>query len=1827
MAQPANVGVGDQVTYNGATIAYISGRASSTQYSLITATGGTPANVGGATVNSIRRAFNSLSAAEANSTNASHLNAANLVAGNYQLNWPCYKDAPMNDQVTIGGYTTGASNFIRVYTPVYTNQVGTSQRHTGKARTGFRLQPTGAIDNDSIRVFDSFVRIEGLEIDGSLSTAPNGAGGVSLETFATAPVGHYVSHNIIYETRNFTGIYVGSVSARVWNNVLHNVNNTGLGALVMDQPSGTAYFFYNTVYNHAGNGIARLAGTLVAKNNVSMNPGAAFDFGGAITQSNNVSSDASAGGAGSQINKTAYASYFQNTTAGLEDLRLRNTSLTLWGSNGADLSADANLAVSDDIEGSGRIHPDIGADEFGPGAQMRVLSGTYTGNGIDNRAIFVGFQPDVVIVDRFDPTNPITNTEAVIRSASMAGDASKNIDDASTGGLALAPNLVQSLDALGFSIGTNNNVNQAGLTYYWIAFKGPPDELKVGTYAGTGVAQDITSVGFAPAYLVVMSAGPRNAVQKSASMPATFSQDFISLGYTTAILNLRPDGFRVGTHLTANENAATYHYVAWAALPGKVSVGSYTGGAPADNRNINGTGFLPEWVIVSRSSNAAGAQGHAPAHKPASSGILADTALLFGDTLLQADNIQSLQANGFQVGSQARVNSAGAPNNYHWAAFGSHEPQVNYRAIGTGGPHSAGTITATVGSTIVTGVGTGWKTANRGRGDSISFGAFTGTILSVDSETQLTLTSPSTVGGSLPYTISRKFMTLSAWEDCIDGGGTSCGPDPVVPSADLVADDRREVGIAYKDSPFLIAGDIFIQGSTTDATHTILLTADSGNRHNGVAGAGVVVDAQAGPQEFSIQDSNVTVDWLEFRGCRGAIGLNAVEIRADASDLATNVLVQNLLVHDFDDPTPGHDSSGIALSGDLSSLKSVTIRNTMIWDGDNYGIEGDNSADSAIIENVSIDGMTNSGIWAGNSAFTIRNTVVTSSGTADFARDTSGSLAGSNNTDSDGSGAVFFTNSITAAAPTIFVAPNADLHLLGGANSQVDSGLDRSASFVNDIDGQSRSGLTWDRGADERDAPAIATADLGIAKDDGQPTAVPGQAVTYTITVTNNGPDTLNSVKVIDSTPSLLSPVFAPSSGSYDGATGVWTGLNLAASQSVVLTLSGTIDPFARGNLVNTATVAPPPGVDDPAALNDSATDTDTLEPSADVRVVKTDDVDPAPLGGLLSYTLTVTNNGPSSATSVTVQDPLPPDMDLDAGPGAIVPSQGTCNYDGPSRTVSCDLGSLGPTLAATVAIKVRPQALRVFSNTATTSRDEPDPAPGNDAESETTSVEVSSLDVRFFTATSTNQRNVLEWINPTDPNYASTEIVVRGDHFPTGPGDGATIYNLGTGGSGGRVKLPHPTGALSNGLTFYYGAFVHRSAAPFVSPGRFVTGRPFDHTASPVKWAFSTGATALTPPTVGGAGVIGTSNDKVIYAMERGIDDDQLGVDSGEWPAGFEPAPVGGPVQLRSPVVPVTVGGANPVVYVGSQDGSVYAIDATAGGSVAKWVKPIGPMVQAAPAGIFSAFGGSFDYLLVGTRDSTGPNAFFALDPFSGNEIERFDNGGAGPGEIGIVNGMAAVDYGPPLPPRVYFTNYERLPGGSTITLRCFELDSMLSPPVFNQIWARALGNIDSSPVLRNGRIYVGSPAGGGTLYSLDALTGGDDRTFLHNNGQVKGFVFPDRASNDVYFATDDFVWGVTDGGGPVMTNRFAGPIILPLGAKPSPVLFTPGSHYLYVGGSDGKLYEIDVQPAAPTLKQLLLGNGLAAVGAPSLDREHNLIHVGSEAGIFYAVQIPLPP
>lgn len=96
---------------------------------------------------------------------------------------------------------------------------------------------------------------------------------------------------------------------------------------------------------------------------------------------------------------------------------------------------------------------------------------------------------------------------------------------------------------------------------------------------------------------------------------------------------------------------------------------------------------------------------------------------------------------------------------------------------------------------------------------------------------------------------------------------------------------------------------------------------------------------------------------------------------------------------------------------------------------------------------------------------------------------------------------------------------------------------------------------------------------------------------------------------------------------------------------SVTYTLSGTISPSAAGSLVNAASVAAPGSVVDTDLGNNAATDADALTPQADLRLVLSDSPDPVGAGELLTYTIEITNLGPSGSSGTTLTDTLPPEV------------------------------------------------------------------------------------------------------------------------------------------------------------------------------------------------------------------------------------------------------------------------------------------------------------------------------------------------------------------------------------------------------------------------------------------------------------------------------------------------------------------------------------------------------------------------------------------------------
>lgn len=126
------------------------------------------------------------------------------------------------------------------------------------------------------------------------------------------------------------------------------------------------------------------------------------------------------------------------------------------------------------------------------------------------------------------------------------------------------------------------------------------------------------------------------------------------------------------------------------------------------------------------------------------------------------------------------------------------------------------------------------------------------------------------------------------------------------------------------------------------------------------------------------------------------------------------------------------------------------------------------------------------------------------------------------------------------------------------------------------------------------------SADLSITKTDGVTLAVPGGALTYTVTVSNAGPDPALSSTVSDTLPASLTGNWTCVGAGGGTCTASGSGnindtVNLPVGSSVTYTVSGTISPSATGTLSNTATVSPPGSVTDPNPSNNTATDSNTL--------------------------------------------------------------------------------------------------------------------------------------------------------------------------------------------------------------------------------------------------------------------------------------------------------------------------------------------------------------------------------------------------------------------------------------------------------------------------------------------------------------------------------------------------------------------------------------------------------------------------------------------------------
>ena len=125
-------------------------------------------------------------------------------------------------------------------------------------------------------------------------------------------------------------------------------------------------------------------------------------------------------------------------------------------------------------------------------------------------------------------------------------------------------------------------------------------------------------------------------------------------------------------------------------------------------------------------------------------------------------------------------------------------------------------------------------------------------------------------------------------------------------------------------------------------------------------------------------------------------------------------------------------------------------------------------------------------------------------------------------------------------------------------------------------------------------------------------------------------------------------------------------------------------------------------------------------EGGTDLSITKSDLPDPVVTGNNLTYTLVVRNNGPSSATGLTVTDTLPVGVTLFSS----FATQGTCNG---TSVVTCNVGNLGKGASVTITIVVKVMREGTIGNTADVIGNETEPNVGNNTATQVTRVIPSS--------------------------------------------------------------------------------------------------------------------------------------------------------------------------------------------------------------------------------------------------------------------------------------------------------------------------------------------------------------------------------------------------------------------------------------------------------------------------------------------------------------------
>ncbi len=174
----------------------------------------------------------------------------------------------------------------------------------------------------------------------------------------------------------------------------------------------------------------------------------------------------------------------------------------------------------------------------------------------------------------------------------------------------------------------------------------------------------------------------------------------------------------------------------------------------------------------------------------------------------------------------------------------------------------------------------------------------------------------------------------------------------------------------------------------------------------------------------------------------------------------------------------------------------------------------------------------------------------------------------------------------------------------------------------------------------------IPASDLALTKTVDNEFPDVGSNVTFTVTLTNDGPSDATNVVVSDALPSGYTYISDDSGGTYSSASGLWNVGAVIAGNNAVLNVTAQVN--ATGNYVNSAEVIAAIQLDPDSTpgnnvLAEDDQDEQSTTPRAvtDISVTKTADNLSPLVGDQIVFTVTVNNAGPNDASGLVIEDAL----------------------------------------------------------------------------------------------------------------------------------------------------------------------------------------------------------------------------------------------------------------------------------------------------------------------------------------------------------------------------------------------------------------------------------------------------------------------------------------------------------------------------------------------------------------------------------------------------------